>query len=194
MKPLLYTQLIFIAVVFFSCNENKNPCSLSASILKDVAQTDSLIKLPEIRKRDELWNFNIYKEPSLISAQYETYRFIWHSAFDGIKVYRVEKRHDQCKVIIKSFAGEDTIPVVKEFYIAEERWNNIVDRLRDKGFWVYPSSIERNGLDGATWTLEGYKPKPDECTGKKYHRLMRWSPVDSNFVAMCNVLSTLGKP
>ena len=70
-------------------------------------------------------------------------------------------------------------------------WNNIMDSLSINGFWSYPSSIERNGLDGATWTLEGYKPNPDKCTGKNYHRLSRWSPIDTKFVAMCDLLINL---
>jgi hypothetical protein len=190
-NPLFKAYLFFISIVLFSCHGNENSCKLSESVLKDIAKIDSLTKLPEVRERDRIWNLNNYKEPSLISAQYETYRFIWHSSFDGVKIYRVEKINGKYKTVIKTFKDQDTVPSIREFSISSKMWNKIIDSLSVNGFWSYPSSIERNGLDGATWTLEGYRPTKDECTGKNYHRLSRWSPVDTKFIGMCNLLNSL---
>lgn len=125
-----------------------------------------MTKLPEVKERDRIWNENNYKEPSLISAQYEIYRLIWHSSFDGVKIYRVEKVNGHYKAVTKSFADQDTVPSIKEFSISSKTWNHIIDGLSNYGFWAYSSSVERNGLDGATWILEGYKPNKDKCTGK----------------------------
>jgi hypothetical protein len=189
--PLLKKYIFFISILLFGCHRNENPCKLPDSVLKDIDKIDSLTKLPEIRERDRTWNLNNYKEPSLISAQYETYRFIWHSSFDGVNICRVEKINGNYKAITKTFKDQDSIPSIKEFSISSKMWNNIVDSLSINGFWSYPSSIERNGLDGATWILEGYKPTEDECTGKNYHRLTRWSPIDKKFIGMCDLLNSL---
>jgi hypothetical protein len=185
--------LPLILIIFFSCRGDQNPCKLSEAILKDIAQTDSLIKLPQVRERDSTWNFNNYREPSLITAPSETYRFTWHSSFDGVKIYRVEKLTDKYKAVIKTFGDRDTVPDTREFFISAKIWNDVIDRLSINGFWTYPSAIDRNGLDGATWILEGYKPTSNECTGKNYHRLTRWSPNDSTFIAMCDLFNSLTK-
>lgn len=190
---LLHIYFFYISIFLFSCDRNENPCKLPESVLKDINKIDSLIKLPEVRERDRTWNFNNYKEPSLISAQNETYRFIFRSSFDGVNICRVEKINGNYKAITKAFKDPDSIPSIKEFSISSKTWNTIVDGLSINGFWSYPSSIERNGLDGATWILEGYKPTSDECTGKKYHRVMRWSPIDKKFIEMCKLLNSLKK-
>lgn len=185
--------LLLILFTFFSCQGNENPCKLSETVLKDIAKIDSLTKQPEVRERDRTWNLSNYQEPSLISAQNETYRFIWHSSFDGINIYRVEKINGIYKGITKTFRDQDSVPSVREFSISSKKWNNIVDSLSINDFWTYPSSIERNGLDGTTWILEGYKPIKDECSGKNYHRLTRWSPIDTKFIAMCELFKSLNQ-
>ena len=192
MKPLLKRiHLLLIPIAFFGCHEDKNPCKLSEAVLKDIAKIDSLTKLPEVKERDRIWNLNNYQEPSLISAQDETYRFIWSSSFDGVKIYRLKKINGKYKAVIKTFGAQDTVPSIREFPISSKTWNSIIDKLSNNGFWTYPSSIERNGLDGATWTLEGYKPTKNECTAKNYHRMTRWSPVDVKFIEMCDILTSL---
>ncbi|MGC4104073.1 hypothetical protein [Ferruginibacter sp.] len=182
-----------MVITFIGCKEEKNPCSISEAILKNIDKEDSLINLPEVKKRDSIWNLKTYNEPSLITAQNDSYRFTLASAFEGVHIYRVEKNNDHYKATIKFIADPGIEPVVKEFSIPGKTWNNIVDSLAADSFWTYPSSIDRSGLDGATWVLEGYKSKPDRCTGKNYHRLMRWSPIDSTFIAMCDLLYHLKK-
>lgn len=177
----------FASTSFFSCSEDKNPCKLPESVLKDIAKIDSIVKMPETRKRDSIWKYNNYKEPSLLSAQNETYRFISSSSFGGTKIYRIEKNKDHYTAILKFLADKDTIAVVKEFSISQNTWNDIVAKLAGDGFWTYPSTITRNGLDGETWTLEAYKPYPDKCTGKKFHVVSRWSPADTLFISMCSL-------
>ncbi|MEO7925064.1 MAG: hypothetical protein ABIR30_15385 [Chitinophagaceae bacterium] len=190
-NPFLKTYLFFISIVLFSCDVDKNPCKLPETVLKDIDKIDSLTKLPEIRQRDSIWNFNNYKELSLISAKNETYRFTWHSSFDGVEIYRIEKLNGKYKVVTKKFGDRDTVPSIREFSISSRTWNNIIDSLSINGFWTYPSSNERNGLDGATWILEGFKPIKDECTEKNYHRLTRWSPIDTKFITMCDLFKSL---
>jgi hypothetical protein len=121
MKKLLSRiQLLLILFTFFSCQVNENPCKLPETVLKDIDKIDSLTKQPEVRERDRTWNLSNYQEPSLMSAQYETYRFIWHSSFDGINIYRVEKINGTYKAIAKTFRDQDSVPRVREFSISSK--------------------------------------------------------------------------
>lgn len=191
-KVFLRIQLVLLLFIHcISCHEDKNPCKLPEPVLKDLARVDSFIARPEIRKRDSAFLQDYHKESSLFSAQNETYRFIWASSFDGAKIYKIEKVNGRYKAVTKNFPWQDTVPDIKEFPISSTTWNNIVNRLSNDDFWTYPSSIDRNGLDGVAWILEAYKPESDQCTGKNYHRIYRWSPIDKKFISMCNLLDSL---
>jgi len=132
---------------------------------------------------------NNYKEPSILDAKTEMYRFIWSSSFDTTKLYRIEKNNAHYSVTSKIFTShQDTIGTTNKFDITESEWSNIVNGLVRNGFWTYPTSDNRNGLDGSTWILEGYKPVKDKCTGMNYHRVSRWSPIDTTFILMCKLI------
>ena len=187
-KNIYYILLLIFLV---SCQGNKNPCSLSEVVLKDINRIDSLIGIPEVQDRNRNWMKHNYDEPSIFHADNETYRFIWSSSFDGTKIYRIEKKGNAFKAIVKVFANNDTIGKFTEFNISKKVWNNITDSLNATNFWMYPSSIDRKGLDGASWSLEGYKPIKDKCTQKKFHSVGRWSPIDTQFISMCKLLYKL---
>ncbi len=190
-KSILQFFLLLFLFVLFSCKENKNPCNLSEVTLRDLNSLDSLINIPKIRQRDSTWNYNNYKEPSLMNAQNETYRFIWNSSFDGTEIYKIEQINQTYKATIKTFAQDDTLGNFKEVFIASKKWKFITDSLSLNGFWTYPTSIDRKGLDGAAWILEAYKPNRDKCTKRNYHRIGRWSPIDTKFIAFCYLLKTI---
>lgn len=195
MQKMLRT--IFFLILFFhliSCQENTNPCLLSNDILKDIQTLDSLTKCNEIRQRDIMWMKKNYNEPSLLDSKIETYRFIWSNSFDTIRIDRIEKHDRHFKVTKKIFANNhDTIGITSKFEVLEGDWNNIVSRLEKNNFWTYPTSDNRSGLHGTTWILEGYKPVKDKCTLKNYHRVGRWSPIDTTFISMCDLLYKLKK-
>jgi len=179
-------------MLFVSCQVNTNPCSLSDEVLQDIQKLDSTIKVPEIRKmirdRDKI----NYDEHSLLDATTETYRFMWSSSFDGTDIYRIEAINGYFKATTKSFVShQDSIGTIREFNISKEDWTKIVGGFVAHNFWTYPSSIDRRGLDGASWTIEGYKPIKDECTQRNFHLIYRWSPIDTTFIAMCKLLYQL---
>jgi hypothetical protein len=190
-KKIQNVYLVLLIILLISCQGSKNPCSLSEAVLQDINRMDSLIGIPELQDRDRNWMKDNYNESSIIHADNETYRFIWSSSFDGTEIYRIEKKDNAFKAIVKLFGQDDTIGKFTEFNISKEVWNNITDSLHETNFWTYPSSIDRNGLDGASWLLEGYKPIEDKCTLKKYHRIGRWSPIDKQFVSMCELFYQL---
>jgi hypothetical protein len=199
-KQFLLQKIHSIAFIFIplfligNCKEPANPCSLSNEVLNDLHRLDSLISIPELRRQDKDWLENNYKEPSLLDAKTETYRFIWRSSFDTNKVGKIEKIDGHYSVTTKIFTShQDTIGTTSKFDITEREWNNIVNGLVRNGFWTYPISDNRNGLDGSTWTLEGYKPEKDKCTGMNYHRIGRWSPTDTTFIEMCELIHKVDK-
>jgi hypothetical protein len=189
------TIFIFFLTILISCGRNKNPCSLSEKTMLDIARLDSVINVPEIRERIRRIDHNEYGELSLIDAKAETYRFTLYSVWSFWKVVRIEKREDNYHATVKQFGLDtsytDTLRRDQEFDLSKDKWNKILDGLNKDNFWTYQTTDGKEGLDGATWTLEGYKPIKDPCTFKNYHRIYRWSPSDTTFVNMCLLLYDL---
>lgn len=79
----------------------------------------------------------------------------------------------------------------EEFEISKETWDKIVYGLKAKNFWSYFTTNNKRVLDGASWSLEAYKPVRDECTLKRYHRVGQSSSGDTVIVAMCNLFLEL---
>jgi hypothetical protein len=191
-KGLQVIFFLIFSLYLISCQEETNPCLLSKAVLKDIQTLDSLTKRPEIRQRDIVWMKQNYNEPSLLNAKTETYRFIWFSSFDTTKICRIEEINGLYKLTKKVFSSHrDTIGSTNEFIITKNDWNSIVNNLAGLNFWTYPHKVDRKGLDGATWILEGYKPIKDKCTLKNYHMISRWSPTDTTFISMCDLLYKL---
>ena len=47
-------------------------------------------------------------------------------------------------------------------------------------------TIDRSGLDGRTWILEGKNPDVNDCTYREYHVVVRCQPLDSMKVMELN--------
>jgi hypothetical protein len=188
-KPWIILSLIF-SLLLTSC-QDKNPCNLSKEFFDDQATIDSIINLPDTSSYYIRW-MDAYNEPSLFRAGKETYRFIWSSSFDGQEVDRIEESNGKYKVVKKVYVNRrDKVGITSEFEVSRDVWNTIVSTLAKGGFWTYKPVTDRPGFDGATWTLEGYKPVKDKCTSRNYHMVHRWSPNDSTFISMCNLFFEL---
>ena len=87
-----FLLLCMISISVISCKQNKNPCNLPASVLADLDKLDSLVKVPELRERDSIWNASNYKEAPVLSAHNETYRLTWSSSFGEAKICRIERK------------------------------------------------------------------------------------------------------
>tara|TARA_Y100001978_G_C23601881_1_gene389187 strand:+ start:262 stop:855 length:594 start_codon:yes stop_codon:yes gene_type:complete len=196
MKKKLWIIFPFIfSLLPISCQE-KNPCNLSAEVLKELDTLESWIKTPEIQDFDIKRMKNSYNEPSLFNAKTETYRFIWNSTFEGRKVYRIEENNGQYRAIIKIYTDTyDTTGITKEFEISKDIWNNIVNTLAANNFWAYLHLSKEKAmyLDPTTITIEGYKPIKDKCTLKNYHFIARQSFKDTAFVSMYRLFYELDK-
>lgn len=190
-----YTAILFLlSLLINSCKEQENPCSLSPETLSDIHQLDSLVHIPALRQRDREWMNRNYKELSVTDAGTETYRLIRAGSLESTQIERIENTGGQYYLTKKIFSTpDDTIGTSRKFTISKKEWNTIVNGLGSLNFWTYPVSDQRNGLDGTSWILEGYKPTRDKCTGMHYHRIYRWSPNDTTFIAMCRLLYSLRK-
>jgi len=187
-KQFLVIFSISFSLYLISCRIETNPCSLSEDVLADIQTLDSLIKLPETKERDKEWLKHNYNEPSILNAKRETYRFVRSSSFDTTEIVRIEEINGHYKVTKKVFAShQDTVGVTSEFEIRENDWKVFVHTLAANNFWTYPTTDNREGLDGANLLIEGYKLIKDECTLKNYHRVGRWSPIDTTFISMCKL-------
>lgn len=178
-------------IFLLGCQGNKNPCSLSDAVLKELNGIDSVINIPEVQEMERNWMKQNYKEPSILHADNETYRCMFRSSFNGTEVYRIEKKDNKYKATIKVFGHHDTIGTCVEFEISKEVWNNITDSLNTTNFWTHQYSTHIKYLDGEGYTLEGYKPIKDKCTLKNYHMIAQASPNDTLFDSMCKLFFRL---
>lgn len=183
---------LFVLGLFVGCLTDPNPCSLSQETLNDINRLDSLIKIPATIERERQWMRNNYNESTIFDADNEVYRLIVSTSFVGTELYKIEKVGSSYKGYKKWFKGtKDENPEIIKLNIEEEEWLRITKQLSLLGFWTYPITDSRAGLDGSTWQLEGFKPEKDECTGKNFHHISRWSPNDSIFLEMCNLFLEL---
>jgi len=183
-----------VVLITAGCQADRNPCSLSENVLKNLYELDSLIKIPEARERERQGMRANYDEPSMFDAKTETYRFILSSSTYS-KVVRIEELEKKFFATIKEIertTGDPKLtPSVNKFELSKSKWDSIVVNLKNLDFWTYTTSIDRQGLDGSSWSISGYKPLKDECTLKNFHVVSRWSPKDTSFIAMCKLFSEL---
>lgn len=193
-QKIFYPFILILLLI--SCQKNINPCSLSVETLSAIKAEDSLISQPDCQERYHDWLKERDGEPSLLNCKNETYRFSWDHTFGGAEVYRIEKKDTSHRAAIKIYiqasgSYEDSLIHSGEKWISKAVWTEITSNLDKNSFWTYPRTIDRRGLDGASWSLEGYNPTKNKCTFQNYHGVGRWSPIDSTFIAMCNLFMQL---
>ncbi|MBL4650008.1 MAG: hypothetical protein JKY03_09770 [Aureispira sp.] len=194
LQKIFYPFILMLLLI--SCQREVNPCSLSEDLISAIKTEDSLISQPDYQERYLEWAKEREGEPSLLNYKNEAYRFSWSHTFGGAEVYRIEKKQNGYSATIKIYVQasgtyEDSLVHSSEKWIPEAVWTEIMDGLNKNSFWTYPRIIDRRGLDGASWSLEGYNPIKNKCTYQNYHGVGRWSPIDSAFVSMCNLFMNL---
>jgi len=187
---------LILIILLVSCQRDVNPCLLSEDIISAIITEDSLISQPDYQEMYHEWIKEKEREPSLLNYKNEAYRFSWSHTFGGSEVYRIERKNNRYSAAIKIYVSkigtyEDSLVHSSENWISETIWTKITDGLNKNSFWTYPRTIDRWGLDGASWSLEGYNPIKNKCTFQNYHGVGRWSPIDSTFVSMCKLFINL---
>ncbi len=154
-----------------------------------IKSNDSIISKVESDSSGQKW-WNNYltkiKEPNLKSENKESYRLmIYNSMWESSKTYRIYKDSDSYKFVFKEFGGEQierensTLTKNTESDLSKEKWTEFQNLLENSGFWSLPVTINRTGLDGTSWVLEGKKPDGNDCTNRTYHIVARWQPHDT---------------
>ena len=131
-------------------------------------------------------------EPILQSQNHESYRFSIDGTNGYFKLYRLENNKNTFKLHIKEFrrapytlSGKDSLIQSTLKPVPNRTWQKIIGVINENCFWTMPVTIDRIGLDGATWILEGFDENKNNCTGKKYHLVSRWSPDSTRFRSIC---------
>ncbi len=174
-----------ILVLILSCKNNVD-CGIDPLIIKS---NDSIIANVESDSSGQKW-WNNYlskiKEPNLKMELNESYRLmIYNSMWESSKTYRVYKDSDSYKLVFKEFGGEQiernnsTLTSNIESDLSKKDWTEFQSLLQNTGFWSLPVTIDRTGLDGTTWILEGQNPDGNDCTNRTYHIVARWQPIDT---------------
>ncbi len=141
------------------------------------------------------WNDYMTKieEPKMNEIEKESYRLmIYNSLGESSKIYRIVKNWNSYKIIYKEFGKEEPenrnnkLLINRETNLSKKGWTDFQMLLQETGFWSLPVTIDRNGLDGTSWVLEGMNPNGNECTDREYHVVARWQPLDTMKVMELN--------
>ncbi|WP_298239453.1 hypothetical protein [uncultured Algibacter sp.] len=168
-------------------------CGIDPLIIKS---NDSIISKVESDSSGQKW-WNDYlgklEEPILKNTDKEGYRLlIYNSMKQSSKSYRIFKNWNSYKLVYKEFGKEDSDEIAKELFVNKEtelskkEWTEFQSLLQNTDFWSLPVTIDRSGLDGTSWVLEGMNPNGNECTNREYHVVARWQPIDSMKVMQLN--------
>ena len=181
-----------ILILIISCKSNVN-CGIDPLVIKS---NDSIISRFESDSNGQKWwndYFTKIKEPNLKTEQNESYRLmIYNSMWSSSKTYRIYKDSDSYKLVFKEFGGEQierensTLTSSTESDLSKKEWIEFQSLLQNTGFWSLPVTIDRSGLDGITWILEGRNPEGNDCTNREYHIVTRWQPLDNMEVMKLN--------
>jgi len=189
-----------------SCNKKEFSCKCDKS---EISKNDSLLDLPSRRIERNLF-LKIFNQPHLKDLNCESYRLSIHIiGANESWFYTFKKQSRQSKLLIQKFSriegGYKKDMSRVEFFkslkykLDSERsiifkgteWEDFKNLVNRNCFWT-TSIIEDKygGLDGATYILEGYQPNVENCSGKVYHEVSRWSPNSSDFGMICKKILT----
>lgn len=100
-----------------------------------------------------------FNEASIVDAKIETYQFLWNSSFNGSELYRIQKKGNIYIAIRKVYLNHaDSIGTLEKLEFSEDHWIRITEELKSNGFWTYKNTIDKQGLDGANWSISAYSP------------------------------------
>ena len=184
--------LILLFVLNLSC-QNKCDCTID---LKVVQKNDSILNtINSVNKINYQKYLESIKEPDLRFENNEVYRVSIKNLMNGSTfVYRIQNDFENYTMIVKknykTGKGGDSIEKKSERTLLKSEWNNFQSQIHKSCFWTFPvRNLKEGGFDGSIWTLEANSPNRDNCTGRKFHAVVRWSPKkETEFYKLCNLL------
>lgn len=189
MSKVSFWFLMISVLMIYCCNKDCN-CTLSEFQQEKLIELDSLINDPESSEFRNVFLAG-YNEKEIFKSDNETYRYFYQGAFGRKKVIRIEKTGEKVKLSVQESErlGEnyyqDSILRKEEHILSEEDWNSLKTNLEVNCFWTMPyHSDSPPVLDGYGITIEAFTPFKNECTGKQFHVVSGWVPIDSSFIAI----------
>lgn len=119
-----------------------------------------------------------------------TYRLFRLPSFRFPSVVRVAQRNGNWEIIGRLFRmdGWSFTPVAplweRTRRLSDVEATRLEHLLRALSFWTMPVTVERQGLDGTTWVLEG-------AQDGRYHVIDRWSPEEPPLVDLGEYLTAI---
>jgi len=138
-----------------------------------------------------------FGEPLLPFQEYERYRLSIVSPLDEtIKIYRIQQTKNRFELHKKEYNYHpsnkvNTLLSNKVEVLSKEEWLTFKKNIGSYCFWTMPIEDDKSGLDGIIYRLEGFSPTGNNCTSKEYHTVSRWSPDQTDFMSLCEVILSL---
>ncbi len=142
---------------------------------------------------DEFWNRELARFEELpISQEYLRQRELFRLVvarpnFLGPCLYfcvRISDDYQSSNAIAKQLKPDGQIDVMRDRngdFLLVKGVRTHFDAL---GFWNWPTNDSTGGIDGETWIVEG-------ASYGRFHRVVRWEPDDSGFLALASYLAML---
>jgi len=185
MRPLII--IICCLIVFSDCN----PCDKYKDEIYKVETFQSRFDSTGLESMKTF--LKIYNEPEMNTLDHESYRlFFGHVFSDTIHIIRIGNSNSNYYFMHKKLIRDsDTTAVVvenieKNLPISE--WKIFKKSIYRNEYWMLPREIDKEGLDGGTWTIEGRRPDAEICKKRIYHIVSRWSPEEGKFRKICEKL------
>lgn len=200
-------KLFFISFIISmaSCQKKPNTCHCNIS---EISRNDSILSNPNL-KEELIVHLKSFKQLDLREMSDETYRLWIHDIMTkDTYFYTFTKKSSACEVKIQNYSQtgggwkrgmnrseyfknlKNNLNSERVVRIDKKDWSNFKKLIEEKCFWTTSVSIDRGGLDGSTWILEGYQPNQRNCSGKEYHAVSRFSPDSSDFRMICEKILT----
>ena len=184
--------VIFCSIILLNCKSREN-------------YADEIYQ-PEIFQQefDSIWlerikiRLKMFEEPDLSTLDHESYRLVFDHVFsDTINFIRVGNKDSKPyfrhkKIIINS----DTTAIIVGFVekpLGEDEWRLFKASIYQNKYWLLQREIDRMGVDGGTWTIEGRRPDAESFKKRSYHVVSRWSPEEGAFSNICEHLLEMDK-
>ncbi|MEA3207004.1 MAG: hypothetical protein QOE70_61 [Chthoniobacter sp.] len=144
-------------------------------VFRTAIDGESFLELWRARNLRDLGEASIYARRS--SPEAHSYRLTWHRSFDPEIVVRIDVEPDGSALLTAKHLARHPLkgntPTSHTKKLTRWRGQRLVQQIDRSGFWIAPTYLEMDGLDGAMWLFEG-------CRDGRYHVVDRWSPKNGD--------------
>jgi hypothetical protein len=182
----LFSKIVPMALLFGSCGHGSSRCRAvqqpSDGAPSELDESECLVESycgHLLRAMNE--------KPLIDSSAEEVYRFVWLRSFRNPVSVRIESSHGRAVIngieLVERGKSSGKIARRMQRELGAHEWGALTAALSDADFWHLPihDPDAEDGLDGATWILEGRRHGA-------YHVVERWEPAVPQFRRACELL------